>query len=349
MSTDFSKALMDAKHFPPTTIKAQPVFSFSRLFAMPKFLPVENVTTFSRTRYALAAAAIRLKATGAANVVLLPGYHCPALVEPFIHAGYEIKFYPQNVDLSSDPVIFQQLLSSDVTHVVVVRYFGFSQNAERLIQLAFAADKCVIEDNAHSMAHFWRSCSLGRPEVSASVTSLSKTLGTADGGALFMPGEKPECLQAEIGDEIRALVSGIRPAKNAALDKEYRYFKTGMENQDCLRFSRWLMKCSDYAAVGEKRRQNYNYLASKLQHSSAGQLMYPVLAEDDVPYVVPFLLNDAIWFSKLREDHVQVLRWEELAMIQEFNPHDFRELLVQLPCHQDLSTEDLEHIVSVLT
>jgi len=348
MPIEFSKALMDAKHFPPTTIKAQPGFSLSSVFAWHKRLSANNLTTFSRARYALTAAAISLKSVNSPSMVLLPAYHCPALVEPFIHAGYELKFYPQNADLISDADIFQQLLSPDVTHVVVVRYFGFSQNAEQLIQLAFAAGKCIIEDNAHAMAHFWRTCSLKRPEISASVTSLSKTLGTVDGGALFMPDYMSACMQPGLHTEIKALVTSIRPVINSELDSEYRYFKTGMKNQDCLRSSRWLMKSSDYTAISEKRRQNYNYLASKLEHSAAGRLLYPVLTEQDVPYVLPFLLNDAKWFSKLREQQVQVLRWEELALPISDVASELRERLVQLPLHQELTTQQLDKIVNSL-
>lgn len=349
MPIEFSKALMDAQRFPATTIKAQPAFSFTKFFAMHRPLPVEYVTTFSRARYALYAAAVNLKSVHSANVVLLPAYHCPALVEPFIDAGYNIKFYPQNADLSSDTEVFQQLLSSDVTHVVLVRYFGFSQNTEQLIQLAFSAGKCIIEDNAHSMTHFWRSCALQRPEISASVTSLSKALGTIDGGALFLPGKILGCSQPRFIDELKALITGIRPAINNGLDRKYRYFKTALKNHDCLRLSRWLMMCSDYAGISEKRRHNYSYLASKLENSIAGKLLYPVLADTDEPYVLPFLLNDAKWFSKLRENQVQVLRWEELALPINQKNGRFREGLVQLPLHQELTTQQLDKIVVSLT
>ncbi|WP_213999936.1 DegT/DnrJ/EryC1/StrS aminotransferase family protein [Arsukibacterium sp.] len=349
MSVTFSAPLMDAKHFPPSLIKAQPVFQLSARRLRHNNLPVSDVSTFSKARYALAAAAIFLKYANQQNTVLLPAYHCPALVEPFIYAGYNIVFYPQSNDLSSDLAVFESFLSSDVTHVVVVRYFGFSQNAELLMNTAFNAGKKVIEDNAHSLSHFWRTCTEKSEFINASVSSVSKTLGTVDGGVLYLPGFKANLQKPDFIAELKSLVSGFRPVKtgNEPADS-FRYFQPAMVKEDCLRSSRLLLTQSNYEAIGKKRRENYQYLAEKLLDSSAGKVIYPELADDDMPYVLPFLLNDLTWFSKLRMRQIQVLRWEELASVQNKMLENFRGLLVQLPCHQNLKYKDLEKIASVL-
>jgi perosamine synthetase len=349
MPVQFSAPLMDAKHFPPSLIKAQPAFTLAGSSLWRYRLPVNNVSTFSRARYALAAAALHLKHSAQQNTVLLPAYHCPALVEPFIYAGYNILFYPQLADLSTDIATFSHLLTPQITHVVVVRYFGFSQNADELIQAAFAANTAVIEDNAHSMAHFWQTCATKPPAISASVSSIAKTLGTADGGVLYLPGYKADTqVAAGFTTELKALRSGNRPVNRSA-NAGLRYFRSAMQTADCLRASRWLMLRSNYAAISRQRRDNYQYLAQQLQHSSAGQVLYPMLTDHDVPYVLPFLLHDINGFTRLRQQKIQVLRWEELATTATGIASHYQQHLVQLPVHQALSKQQLQNIVKALS
>lgn len=350
MSVQFSTPLMDAKNFPPAVIKAQPALSFTDSSLWHKTAQLDGVTTFSRARYALVAAALCLKRVGQNNTVLIPAYHCPALVEPFIYAGYDIKFYSQLPDLSTNIADFSRLLTPEVSHVVAVRYFGFSQNTDALMLAASAGGKIVIEDNAHSLTHFWRTCMHKPSAVSACVSSIPKTLGTLDGGVLYLPGQKinlPTAVSA--ATELRALVSGSMPVKaSAKLSTELRYFRPDMQNTDCLRISRWLLLHSNYAAISRQRRANYQYLAQLLQQSNAGQPLYPTLAEHDDPYVLPFVLNDIRWFARLREEGIQVLRWEEIAESGCGVSADLKNLLVQLPCHQGLNQVQLNKIAAVL-
>lgn len=348
MSVQFSAPLMDAKHFPPSLIKAQPAFSLAGSSLRRHPLPVNDISTFSRARYALAAAALYLKQSTQQNTVLLPAYHCPALVEPFIYAGYNIVFYPQLADLSTDLATFSHLLTSQVTHVVVVRYFGFSQNADDLIQQAFAANKRVIEDNAHSLVHFWQTCAATPTAISASVSSVAKTLGSADGGVLYLPGYNGSAQVApDFITELKALRAGNRPV-NSAADAGLRYFRAAMQTADCLRASRWLMLRSNYAAISKQRRDNYQYLAEQLKHSSAGRVLYPALTQHDVPYVLPFLLHDVNSFTRIRQQQIQVLRWEELATPATGIAGNYQQHLVQLPVHQTLSKLQLRSIVKAV-
>lgn len=349
MAVTFSAPLMDARDFPSSTIKAQPAFKLNSGRLQRNSIPTNEISTFSKARYALAAAALHLKHPEQQNTVLMPAYHCPALVEPFIHAGYNIVFYPQLADLSSDLAIFNSLLTHDVTHVVVVRYFGFSQNAELLMRAAHNAGVIVIEDNAHSLTHFWRTCASKPAEVNASVSSLPKTLGTVDGGVLYLPGYNAHIQKPDVVTEVKALLTGFRPANvQEKMSANLRYFYPGMERTDCLRASRWLMLHCDYAAMSKQRRDNYQYLAVGLQNSPHGTVMYPELAEENVPYVLPFMLNDISGFTKLRQNQIQALRWEELAKNDGDQTSGYSEKLVQLPIHQQLTPMQLDSIISVL-
>lgn len=206
----------------------------------------------------------------------------------------------------------------------------------------------VIEDNAHSLTHFWRTCASKPAEVNASVSSLPKTLGTVDGGVLYLRGDKLHCQQPGIATELKALITGIRPAKHTN-STAFRYFQPAMLEQDSLRLSKWLMMHCDYEAISEKRRKNHQYLADNLKRSSAGKVLYPILEQHDVPYVMPFYLKKINGFSQLREQAIQVLRWEELALPISNQAGELRENLVQLPIHQNISIEQLDKIIAVLT
>ena len=348
MQIEFTSAIQNASQFPGSDIKAQPGMSLKSCRFFGASAPLNSIITYNKARYALSAAARFLKATDRKNIILLPAYHCPALVEPFIHAGYDIEFYPQRHDLHSHLEVFKQLLSENVTHVLVVRFFGFSQNAEQLIEMANLAGKKVIEDNAHSMWHFLQTCISKRTDIAASVSSLSKTLGTADGGTLYMPGYSEKCHYPGFKSELKALISGQRYINSSAGKNAFRYFKPDLQHENCLRSSRWLMIKADYSAIRNKRRENFNYMINKLKDSSAGTLLYNELQSDDVPYVLPFLLNDSKTFEVLRQHKVQVLRWEELAVVSQDGCNNVRERLVQLPCHQNLQFTELDKIISLL-
>lgn len=350
MDVQFSAPLMDASGFPTATIKAQPMLRADMFWSLPKRLSVNGVTTFRQTRYAIAAAAQLLKRSDRQNTVLLPAYHCPALIEPFLYCGFNVVFYPQLPDLSTDPAVFSSMLTSDITHVVVVRYFGFSQNADQLISLAAEASKPVIEDNAHSLSHFFKACERADKGIAACVSSVAKTLGTADGGLLYMPGFSLPLLQsANFLAEVKAIKSGYRhSSERQNEDTAQRYFKPQCENEAMLRSSNWIFKNSNYQQIEIRRRTNYQYLASKLSSVTCGALLYPQLLDDDVPYVVPFLLNDESSFKTLRLAGIQALRWEEVAVQSGAIALDYRRRLVQLPIHHMLEKTALDKIVEVL-
>lgn len=348
MQIEFTSAIQNASQFPASDIKAQPGMSLKSCRFFGASAPLNSIITYNKARYALSAAARFLKATDRKSTILLPAYHCPALVEPFIHAGYDIEFYPQRHDLHSHLDVFKQLLSENVTHVLVVRFFGFSQNAEQLIEMANLAGKKVIEDNAHSMWHFLQTCISKRTDIAASVSSLSKTLGTADGGTLYMPGYSEKCHYPGFKSELKALISGQRYINSSADKNAFRYFKPDLQHENCLRSSRWLMIKADYSAIRNKRRENFKYLAYKLKGCSSGALICTALQDDDVPYVLPFLLNDSKTFEVLRMNKLQVLRWEELVPPLSVENCALRERLIQIPIHHQLTDAELNKIANLL-
>jgi len=87
---------------------------------------------------------------------------------------------------------------------------------------------------------------------------------------------------------------------------------------------------------------------SMLKPINCGRVLQTTLATDDVPYVLPFLLNNKDDFVKVRQAGVQCLRWEEAAITDCTISQDYRYRLIQLPCHHQLTTVDITAIIQIL-
>jgi perosamine synthetase len=84
------------------------------------------------------------------RTVLLPAFHCTALVEPVARAGFKAKFYRVRPDFSVDFVDVGEKMSSDVAVLLAIHYFGFPAEMRPFCDLASRHNSYVVEDCAHS-------------------------------------------------------------------------------------------------------------------------------------------------------------------------------------------------------
>lgn len=366
MDVKFAPVMANAADFPEAIIRATPGFGFSDVGLLWQKLQLGQCTYTRNGRAAIAIAAQQLKYSNQTNTVLLPAYHCPALVEPFLWLGYRVRFYPVQADLSVDAAVFQRLLTADISHCVVVQFFGFKQNANQLITLAHAAGKRVLEDCAHGLVDFVASLQQDDPRVSARICSINKVLPTIDGGLLYLrqqqirqPGHcswveelKGIAFLLKIPQRLQRLRQRTKTRKPDVISAQgpttgFKYFKPVDLNSSSFRHTKWILQCSDLAAIKAKRRANYRYLVTGLSGVMAGTCLYPVIA-DEAPYVLPFLLHDGSYFQQLRLKKIQVLRWEEMAPSGCDITEQYRSRLIQLPCHHKLTQADLDYIIQAM-
>lgn len=366
MDVKFAPVIANAINFPDAVIRATPGFGLTDIRTLWQSDDLSQCTFTRNGRAAIGIAAQQLMQAQQPNVVLLPAYHCPALVEPFLWLGYQVRFYPVQPDLSVDASLFHSLLTPDVTHCLLVRFFGFKQNIEQLITLSNAAGKVIIEDCAHGLVDFVDGLQQPDPRVAARICSINKILPTIDGGLLYLhaqPARHPQ--HCDWNEELKGIAFLLKipqmlqrvrkrnktPAKAkgpaAAVSAQFKYFRPSDLTSASFRHTKLILQCSNFAAIKAKRRANYIYLAKGLAQASAGRCLYPDVT-DEAPYVLPFLLDNEQDFQRLRMQRIQVLRWEEVAFTDCAVSESYRSRLVQLPCHHKLKQADLDYIIEAV-
>lgn len=374
MAVEFLSPIANASQFPTPVVSATPKFRITGIDLLhDSGLELKNATYTRNGRGAIGIAGEALKKSGK-NVILIPAYHCPALVEPFIWLGYEIRFYPVEPDLTTDIEKLKVLLSADVTHCVVIRYFGFSQNVHELIEFLANNNVDVIEDCAHALfaflAHFTPEMQKD-DRVSASICSINKILPTIDGGALYLKNPVHSKLQqAEWADEakacafllgipqalgkIKSLVKTNKPTSQAEPEEseadnvnQLRYFQPFDRQAASYRHTHYILRKSDLSDIKRKRKDNYIYLLNQINNPDIGSPLFTEI-NGDVPYVMPFLLKDDKHFSALRKQGIQILRWEEIAISDCSISQSYRSRLIQIPCHQQLKRSQLDFIIQTI-
>lgn len=340
-----------------------------------------RLTLNGRAGLALIAQALEFRV---GETVLLPAYHCPSLVEPFLASGATVVFY--NVDESLNPVEehFASCLTETARAVVFVRYFGFEGAAQPCVERARHAGLEVIHDCAHAyyaLKHI--------PSTDFAIASLAKFFALEEGGIVFAPKRVAPALPAIVPANkierrdltilVRSLerakqAGGLRPLasivsladwvrknfrkreepssvaapKQTALSS-FRYYAPSMREQSVSLFSRGLLNVVGSAKAAEKRRRNFTFLVSVVSKLCGCRALYTELGVNTVPYVFPLILENADEkFAALRNLGIPLYRWEELASSKCAVSADYRHRLVQLPCHQDLTSEHMEFIAEVL-
>lgn len=133
---------------------------------------------FAYARHALVAALNELGARPGDSIAV-PELICRDVLASFHHVGVSPSFYKVNRDLQ--PV--GPPPSDEVRFVLMVNYFGFAQNIEKIQAMWPTAQ--IIEDNAHGfLSHDEVGRELGT-RTEAGLTSCRKTLRIPDGAWLY--------------------------------------------------------------------------------------------------------------------------------------------------------------------
>ncbi|MFD2167321.1 hypothetical protein ACFSJY_13795 [Thalassotalea euphylliae] len=334
---EFLTPLADARDFPSPTVRVNPQVlnagNFER--SLPEAVTFCGLVDKGRTALVVIAKSLP------SHTVWLPSYHCPALVEPFLYAQKDIKFYPVTKELLPD---FDWL----ALHVcpgdafMSVRFFGFDCGVQQSAEFCDHHQLTHIEDLAH--AAFVKQF-VG--DVAA--TSLTKFYPHLEAGEVWSKGafsELPalkkhyEMLPMPWLTKCKIFWTKIK-RKFVTQPSYFRYIVPGFMSKKSKAETLKAISGRSQQEIIDKRRENYAEITQYLATCTWAKPLF-ALKEGVAPYVIPVVITSERYFSHLRKLGIQVFRWEELSKeIQCDVSIQYRGLLIQLPCHQDLTDKDL--------
>jgi perosamine synthetase len=341
--------------FPKPRIPISPVLSFTS-FSGDKHQHVLSVLDAGRAEFVTSgtiaiALSLQQMKIGKNDKVLLPAYHCIAMVEPVVWANATPVFYKINADTSVDLDDIRTRLDSSTKLLLITHYFGFHQDLSKLRIFCDEHNILMLEDCAHAFFGEYE----GRPLGSFgdyAIASTMKFFPTSEGGCLVSSHHPITSLQLEsagIAFEVKAALD--------AMERGFEYGRMGLlhkimylpiylknlirgfvkkrvqseENDSEPDFSEkefeieeaWLNKASSFFSqyltrrmsqtrIVVSRRKNYTILLEALSGLSGCRPLFNKLPDGVVPYVFPLFVEEPEKFFKPLKNHgVPVIRFGE--------------------------------------
>jgi len=269
------------------------------------------------------------------DTLLLPAFHCTTVVEPALRAGWKVRFYRVEPDLSLDLEDLECQLSDQIAAILVIHFLGFPAPLEEVRRMSDRFGCYLIEDWAHSFLRgpnphlpgdqgdfalfsFYKhapSFAGGGLRVNKQVTwslptqknvSAAQTarifkrlfeqaIENSQGGPLKSTFQKFE--QWRVGRKPRQMGDTEKPQ---APSFESYDFSEPLARAGIPWFCRRVLRASRWAPIFEARRRNYEYLAQNLEENLLFRKMRPILPEDVCPWAFP------VWMAKRSEQDVQL-------------------------------------------
>ncbi|WP_298158060.1 DegT/DnrJ/EryC1/StrS family aminotransferase [Ferrovum sp.] len=220
---------------PPEHIPKQPVFESAALTGAsggtsspPSLRDAPYQRTVNRGSLAIALALRHIGLSGR-HEVLVPAYHCGAMIEPILAEGGLPVFYRIHADTTVDLEDMARRLTPATRVVLVPHFFGFLQPLKAVRAWCDAHDLILIEDCAHAFFGETEGCPVGT-QGDYAIGSNWKFFPLNEGGCLVSfrhPLNTIETRAPSLSEELKAVVNTLEYAS--------RYGRLGS-------FNPWLKK-----------------------------------------------------------------------------------------------------------
>lgn len=320
------------------------------------------------------------------HTVLMPAFHCPAMVDPIFAYGASVKYYNVRRNLAIDLNEIENLVTRDVAAILYVNFFGFPAPFDSLNDISQRKSIPLIEDCCHALFSKIGNQYLGH-HGAVSIFSFRKTLPVEDGGALVInnPGNYyvfprfrsplqyhirmlkwslEKILQHPANFQHRHIEPEV-PAGSVPLKSVPNYHK-GPDSHDDREFvpewrnwsiswpSKWLLAKSNADKIRNKRAENYTRLHAQLQHINIIQPCFPHLPDGICPlgYAFTTEFNRRLDYE-LRRYGIPAFSFGEFLheTLPQANFQDARYLsrhLTILPIHQDLTSAQIDRMADLV-
>lgn len=327
---------MNASNFPAPSIPPSALLDFisnqpSVKVDFPSILDVKNArfTTSGRASIALALEHADIT-TG--DEVLIPAYHCEAMVAPARWLGATTVFYRINPDTSIQLEDIDAKITSKTRAIIVTHYFGFEQQLQAIRALCTKHAIVLIEDCAHALFGLSSGQPIGTTGDYA-VASCMKFLPIYEGGLICSTTRDisnirlaPPSLMFQIKSAINCLETSVFYNRLGVLgrvinaffkfkDKLWAYLKSLQSDRQGVGlgpssseggfgldeawihktmsiFSDRIIRNTELSYVAERRRQNYRTLNTSLSALPDCHPLFSTLPEHTVPWVFPLYVKN---------------------------------------------------------
>ena len=267
--------------------------------------------------------------------VYLPYYTCDAMLEPITKLNLAYEFY--SIDSNFLPIFnYSNVQKNEV--FVYINYFGICDAQTREIA---AQCKNLIIDNSQA---FYSKTIKGVDTF----YSPRKFFGVPDGAYLYTDTLLDDGFETDISyQRFEHLLGRI----DIGTEEFYGTFKSNddsLMNQPIKKMSKLtqrLLSSIDYNSVAESRKQNFEYLNSKL---SKNNLLNLNLSSNSVPLVYPYFFDSGAELKKkLIENKIFVATyWQNVLEWTSENDLEYKlaKCLLPLPVDQRYESNNLKEI-----
>ncbi len=311
--------------------------------------------------------------------ILFPDFFNGAELEALLAAGAQIRFYPVHTGMRVDVQKVAARITPQTRAVFLIHYSGFPGPVEEVAALCKERGVRLIEDCALALLSRIGVRPLGS-FGDAAVFCLHKPLPLPNGGALVLReggngrvlAPREPSVATVAGHVVRQLMShfelrgksvSLRAARamhslgqaftGAAGVKRVSVgtssFDVGSADLGISRLSLRVLAALDYAEIVRRRRRNFQYLAEHLEG-----IVSPIFCELP-PGVCPLSFPIQVQNRSAVIERLVQLGIEAVPLWARHHPilpegsspevDEMRRTSLKLPCHQDLTSCDLDRVV----
>ncbi|MBE0434369.1 MAG: DegT/DnrJ/EryC1/StrS aminotransferase family protein [Methylomicrobium sp.] len=314
---------------------------------------VLNIKDVQFTTSGLAAIGLALEHAGikTGDEVLLPAYHCEAMIAPVKWRGAKTAFYEINRDTSIQLDDIEQRISQNTKAIIVTHYFGFEQDLKAIKNLCENRSITLIEDCAHAFFGLSSNQPIGTTGDYA-IASCMKFLPIYEGGLiasskhdlsklalsppnmLFQIKSALNNLEVALSYQRLGLAGKLINFGLKLKNRLWTYLKSRRTEQpkplgpssseggydideewihkSMSIFSKLITRFTPLDSIAEKRRANYQALDKSLSTLPGCRPLFATLSEHTVPWVYPlYVENPKKYFTLLKTNGVPLWRFGE--------------------------------------
>lgn len=313
-----------------------------------------------------------------ADEVIIPAYICRDAIAPFEAKGITLRYYDISKSLTVNMVRLMDLITYRTRLVVVVHYFGFVQDMQRIILFCLKHHLKVMEDCALAYGSR-RDGQWAGNFADFALFSLMKYFPIPDGGLLlakegdvspttslcsshnwrvyrFLANSLWNGLEARLGFSVKGLFKFLK--EHFFSEKNEQPVNKDLidmwEKGASVATLRILNNLESWKTILEKRRKNYLMLIDSIKDCKWLNPVFEGLPEGICPMHFPVLTKDREYVRKRLESHgVPSYPWP----YEKDLPHKVREHLHEypvtsfyiknlllLPIHQSLMPKQMNYI-----